>query len=110
MPSRMIMGEKFKIEVDSSKLHQQARKDIAYEYFSKRYDGQKRMMEVAGFWFGISIISGAVGFFDHSFLGLIAFLLMIISTIMGVFDFKDAVEYNFDSIDWGSKNMVRIDK
>ena len=35
---------------------------------------------------------------------------MVASIVIGVSDFKIAVEYNFEGIDWGTKNMVRIDK
>ena len=109
MADKMVMGEKFKVEVNANNLHSQDRKSIAYEYFSRRYAGQKRMLQSI-IWFAIAAIAGLMGIISHSIISWIAVVIMVAAIFVGVNDFKIAVEFNFEGIDWGTKNMVRIDK
>jgi len=105
----MVLGERFKVEIDAKNLHGRSRKDIAYEYFARRYDGEARIAR-SMVWFLMAAISGIAGILMGSIFGLLTLGIMVITIIIGLSDHRKAVEFAFEGIDWGTKNMVRIDK
>ncbi len=109
MVDKMVLGDRFRVDIDAKNLHGQSRKDIAYEYFARRYDGERRVAQ-SMVWFLLAVLSGVAGILMGSIFGLLALGIMVITIIIGVSDHRKSIEFAFDGIDWGTKNMVRIDK
>ena len=109
MVNKMVLGDRFRVEIDGKNLHGQSRKEIAYEYFARRYDGEKKVAE-SMVWFLFAALAGIAAILMGSIFGLLALAIMVIAIIVGVSEHRGAVEFAFEGVDWGTKNMVRIDK
>ena len=108
MVDKMVLGNKFRLDIDSKDLHQQDRKSIAYQYFQQRSTARTRMMQSV-VWFAISFLAGLIGILSHGLLGMLTIPVMAATMIIGIMDLKSSAESNSEDIDWGTKNMVRID-